>query len=746
MDQNQLKESSNQEVEFEHILKKRYLSYAISTIVSRSLPDVRDGLKPVHRRIIYAMYQLKLSPEMGFKKCARIVGDVIGKYHPHGDTAVYDALVRLAQSFATRYPIVEGQGNFGSIDGDSQAAMRYTEAKLTKYATLLLSDLELDTVDWQNNYDNSDREPVILPTAVPNILANGSEGIAVGMATSIPPHNIVEICQALIHLIKNPKATNIELTSYLLGPDFPTGGIIVSSPEEIRSIYETGKGNVRLRAKWHTEILKKNNYQVVINEIPYQVTKKQILEQLALLYENKKLPLISDFKDLSDEEIRLIIIPNQGVEADLLMESLFKATDLEVRIYINMNALNSEGNPQVMPLKQILTEFLEHRYVVVKRKLNYLLNNIISRLEVLQGLLIAYLNLDEVIHIIREEENPKQELLSRYNLTEKQVEAILNMRLRSLAKLEQIELEKEIIKFSKEKQELETILNNENKTSEYIVKDLKQIQAQYSKDKSAVRKTTFGSLPIVSLEQAMVDLNNLNKSPVSIIISKMGWIRTQANHNLTNIKYKDGDEGKFIIESYDNSKLVLFSNFGKFYTVTINKLSRKNFEPIRVLLDLANQEDLIAAFDYSEDKSSINILIASEDGKGFIVPIKDVIAQTKSGKQILNCEAGKASICKVVEGEWVASVGQNHKLLLFPTSQIPIMRRGKGVSIQKFNNSKLADIIFSDTDQVIRWERKNQANNNTIGDKKMKELKEAYLWRGNRGGFGRIVLSKIWID
>ncbi|MDE2020866.1 MAG: DNA topoisomerase IV subunit A, partial [Patescibacteria group bacterium] len=647
------------------------------TITARSLPDVRDGLKPVHRRLLYAMLQLKLDPKSGYKKCARVVGDVIGKYHPHGDSAVYEAMVRLAQSFAVRYPLVDGQGNFGSIDGDNAAAMRYTEAKLTDVAMALLDGIGENTVDFRPTYDGQDEEPVVMPAAFPNLLANGSEGIAVGMATSIPPHNVGELCNAMQYILKHPDCGVGKLMQLVAGPDFPTGGIIVETPENIVSAYEAGRGAIRMRARWHKEELSHGLYQVIITEIPYQIQKSRLIERIAELFKNKKLPLLGNIMDESAEEIRIVLEPkNRSVDPEMLMESLFKATDLETRFNMNLNVLNASGAPQVMNLKEILSAFLEHRMEVLIRRTNFRLEKIAHRLEVLGGLLIAYLNLDEVIRIIRNEDEPKPVMMKKWKLTEVQVEAILNMRLRNLRKLEEFEIRGEHDALSKEQKELKELLASSEKRTKRISDEIGEIKKQFGeKTPLGKRRTDFAEAPLGKI----IDIEAfVEKEPITILCSKMGWLRAIKGHvfDTSDMKHKEGDDERFSITAQTTDKLLLFSSDGKFYTLPCDKIPRgKGFgEPVRLMIDMVGEVDIVNISVYNPESK---LLIAASNGKGFVVEAADVEAQTKNGKQILNVmEKAEAVICTPAEGDHVAVIGENRKLLIFPISQIPVMKRG----------------------------------------------------------------------
>jgi topoisomerase-4 subunit A len=690
-------------VDFSLALGERYLAYALSTIMSRSLPDVRDGLKPVHRRLLYAMQQLNLNPKSGFKKCARVVGDVIGKYHPHGDVAVYETLVRLAQIFSVRYPLIEGQGNFGSIDGDNPAAMRYTESRLTEVAIALLNEIDEDTVDFKPTYDDQENEPTLLPASFPNLLANGSEGIAVGMATSIPPHNLHELCNALLHLINHPETTVRELIEFIPGPDFPTGGIIVEDKENIINAYETGRGSFRLRAKWHKENLNHGLYQIIITEIPYQVQKSKLIEKIADLFKDKKLVLLGNIRDESTEDIRIVLEPrNRTCDENMLMESIFKLTDLEIRFNLNLNVLNKNSVPLVMNLKQVLEAFLEHKHNIVIRRSKYRLSNINNRLELLDGFIIAYLNLDEIIQIIRDEDEPKEIMIERFNLTSNQVDAILNMRLRSLRKLEEIEIKKERDKLISEKEELQGILGNDKIAWKLIAKEIKAVQNKFGFDNVlGKRRSEFGKHEYIN--QVISIEAFIEREAVTILCSKMGWIRSIKGHSDDDYKYKEGDEASFIIKSFTTDKLVIFSSSGRFYTIAVDKISKGkgHGDPLRLLIDLENDDEIVAMFIYQPERK---ILIASLSGKGFIVDENDVIASTKTGKQILNLSGNdKALLCRYVSGDAVAVIGENRKLLIFKIEEIPIMKRGGGVMLQKYKQANLSDVKIFNYADGLSW-------------------------------------------
>ncbi|MDX2113511.1 MAG: DNA topoisomerase IV subunit A [Alphaproteobacteria bacterium] len=716
-------------VSFRSTLEEKYLAYALSTITARSLPDVRDGLKPVHRRLLYAMLQLRLDPKSGYKKCARVVGDVIGKYHPHGDTAVYDAMVRLAQSFAVRYTLVEGQGNFGSVDGDNAAAMRYTEARLTDVAMALMDGIDDDTVDFRPTYDGSEEEPVVMPAAFPNLLANGSEGIAVGMATSIPPHNVGEICEALLYLIEKPDCTVRNLVTRMQGPDFPTGGVIIETDENIRSAYETGRGSIRVRAKWEKEELSHGLYQLIITEIPYQVQKNKLMEDIAEKFKNKKLPLLGNIRDESAEDIRIVLEPkSRTVDPEMLMESLFKSTDLESRFNLNLNVLNAKGAPQVMNLKDLLLAFLEHRMEVLTRRSKYRLGKIAHRLEILDGLLVAYLNLDELIKIIRREDEPKPVIMKKWQLSEVQAEAILNTRLRSLRKLEEFEIKGEHAALTKEQKELNALLKSEEKRWLKIGGEIQDIQTRFGKKTPlGRRRTQFADAPVGKV----IDIEAfVEKEPITIFYSAMGWLRAVKGHGLNpdEVKYKEGDEGRFTLEAQTTDKLLVFASNGRFYTLPCDKIPRgKGYgEPVRLMIEMEAEADIVSISIYDESKK---LLLASSNGKGFIVDSVDVVAQTKNGKQILSPMPGcKAVACVEADGDHVAVMGENRKLLIFPISQIPPMKKGQGVALQKYKDATLADVKVFKLKEGLSWQ---------LGGKVRVET-DLKPWLGSRADVGRL--------
>jgi topoisomerase IV subunit A len=675
-------------------LGERYLSYALSTIMSRSLPDVRDGLKPVHRRLLYAMRKLQLAPNAAFKKSARVVGDVIGKYHPHGDTAVYDAMVRLAQDFAQRYPLVDGHGNFGNIDGDNAAAYRYTEARLTEVAQALLEGIDESAVDFRPTYNGEDEEPVVLPAAFPNLLANGAAGIAVGMATSIPPHNAGELCVALLHLIKTPKATIGKLADIIQGPDFPTGGVLVEGREAIEAAYATGRGSFRVRAKWEVEKLKNGLYQIVVTEIPYQVQKSRLIEKIAELLGEKKLALLGDVHDESAEDVRVVLEPkSRNVEPAVLMESLFRQTDLETRFPLNMNVLDGNNVPRVMNLREVLQAFLDHRHEVLERRSRFRLANIERRLEVLGGLLIAYLNIDAVIRIIRKEDDPKAVMMKKWDLSDVQAEAILNMRLRALRKLEEIEIRRENDALNAEKKEINALLRNDDKRWARIADEIGEIRARFGeKTELGKRRTEIADAPkevIVPIE-ALIEREN-----ITVICSEKGWVRAFKGHlddaAISEIKFKTDDALAFALRAESTDKILVFATNGRFYTIGGDKLpgARGDGEPLKLMLDMGDA----SAVWMQPHKDGRKLLVASSDGRGFVVSEDEVVAQTRAGKQVLNIGDGAtAAACAIVEGDTVGVRGTSKKLLLFPVSELPEMGRGRGVILQRYKDGSLTEI------------------------------------------------------
>ena len=714
-------------------LEERYLQYALSTITGRALPDARDGLKPVHRRLLYAMQLLRLDPGAAFKKCARVVGDVIGKFHPHGDQSVYDALVRLAQDFAQRYPLVDGQGNFGNVDGDNPAAMRYTEARLTEVAHLLLDGIDEDAIDFRPTYDGSENEPVVLPGAFPNLLANGSQGIAVGMATAIPPHNVAELCDAALHLIGTPNARSRTLLKYVSGPDFPTGGVIVDPPEAIAEAYTTGRGSFRVRARWHKEDTGRGTYLIVITEVPWLVQKGRLVERLAELINEKKLPLVADVRDESAEDIKLVIEPRaRTVDAELLMESLFKLTELESRIPLNMNVLVKGRIPRVLGLAEALTEWLTHRREVLLRRSNFRLKQIEHRLEVLGGYLVAYLNLDKVIKIIRNEDEPKPVLMKTFKLSDVQADAILNMRLRNLRKLEEMEIRQEDKALRTERKKLKDLIGSETEQWKRIADEVKEVRAKFGpKTPLGKRRTTFAQAPVhdlAAIEEALVE-----REPITVVVSEKGWIRTLRGtvSDLSGVAFKADDGPKFAFPAETTSKCLVFATNGRFYTLDAAKLpgGRGHGEPIRLFADLEQEADVVAVFRHQGGRK---FLVASTEGRGFVVPEDECLANTRKGKQVLNVAMpDEARAIAVVEGELVAAIGDNRKMLVFPLEQVPEMTRGRGVRLQRYKDGGLSDVKAFKVEEGLSW-------TDAAGRAFSLTLKELADWRGNRADAGRL--------
>lgn len=691
---NELVTENIKETKLADALSERYLAYAMSTIVARSLPDVRDGLKPVHRRLLYAMRMLKLDPASGFKKCARVVGDVIGKYHPHGDSSVYEAMVRLAQDFAVRYPLVDGQGNFGNIDGDRAAAMRYTEARLTAVALALMDGLDDNAVDFDKTYDGTEDEPVVMPAAFPNLLANGSSGIAVGMATNIPPHNVGELCEALTYLIKHPDCTIEKLMEFIGGPDFPTGGLLVEGRDSIIRTYTTGRGAMRVRAKWEKEELSHGQYQIVITEIPYQVQKSDLIMKIAKLLAEKKLPLLADIRDESSDVVRIVLEPkSRTVQPEQLMEHLFKFSDLQVNFNLNMNVLDADHTPKVMSIKDVLAAFLKHREIVLVRRSNYRLDKINHRMELLQGFITAFLNLDRVIEIIRGEDEPKPLMMAEFNLSDIQAEAILNMRLRSLRKLEEEQLRSEFEALGLEKAELELMLASEELRFKCLTNEIGEIKKQFGlKTELGKRRTLVADAPIVVEVpiEAMVE-----KEPITVVLSKLGWLRAlKGNASVEDLKFKEGDDLKFSLSTYTTDNIVFFASNGRFYTLRGDKITggRGFGEPLRLSIDLPENADIITVFIFKPDEK---LFVASKKGKGFIVNSSDVMAQTRAGKIIMNlADNDKAVLCIRAIGNHVAIIGNHRKMLIFKADEIPTMSRGSGVMLQKYVDANLSDVKF----------------------------------------------------
>ncbi len=709
-------------------LSERYLAYALSTIMARSLPDVRDGLKPVHRRLIYAMHQLKLDPRSGFKKCARVVGDVMGKFHPHGDSSIYEALVRLAQEFSSRFPLIEGQGNFGNIDGDNAAAMRYTESRLTEIAEAMLRGIDENTVDFRPTYDGEESEPVVLPGAFPNLLANGAAGIAVGMATSIPPHNAGEVCAAAIHLIRNPQADVAALLRHMPGPDFPTGGQLVEDAETLRLAYETGRVSLRTRARWVREEQKHGTWVIVVTEIPYQVQKSRLIEDVAALLLDKKLPLLGDIRDESDEKIRLVLEPkSRGVDPEMLMASLFKATALETRFSMNMNVLDGSRTPRVMGLRDMLQAWLDHRHDVLVRRSNHRLDAIARRLEILNGYLAVFLNLDEVIRIIRSEDEPKPVLIKAFTLTEAQAEAILNMRLRALRRLEEMEIRTEHKKLSAEQKSLQALLKHPSKRWAKIETEISEIQTRFGAGALGARRTQISAAaPVLEITaDAFVE-----REPITVILSQKGWIRAQKTHlpDDAELKFKEGDKSAFLLRCSSVDKLALLATNGRVYTLKAADLprGRGDGQAIRLLIDLPNEDGVVDLFIPETDAK---YLITASAGRGFVIPGAELASERRAGKQILNLRPGEElARCVPAAGDHVAIIGRNRKLLIFPLREVPEMTKGAGVTLQKYKDGGMADVKVFMLAQGLTWK---------LGDKTRTETRLTD-WLGARAQTGRM--------
>lgn len=720
-------------VDLRSALEERYLAYALSTITQRALPDVRDGLKPVHRRVLWAMRELKLDPGAAFKKCARVVGDVIGKYHPHGDQSVYDALVRLAQDFAQRWPLVEGQGNFGNVDGDNAAAMRYTEARLTEVARLLLDGLDEDAVDFRPTYDGSEEEPIVLPGAFPNLLANGSQGIAVGMATSIPPHNVAELVGAARLLLENPKAETDDLLAHVQGPDFPTGGIIVDSRSVIAESYRTGRGSFRTRARWSVEDLGRGTWVVVVAEIPYGVPKSRLVERLAELINERKLPLVVDVRDESTEDIRLVIEPRaRQVDPVVMMESVFKLTELETRIPLNMNVLARGATPIVMSLKDVLRHWLDHRREVVQRRAKHRLDAIVRRLEILDGLLIAFLNVDEVIRIVRQADDPKAELMAAFDLTELQADSILNMRLRSLAKLEEIEIRREHDKLTKEGEDLRGLLGSEARQWTRVRKELDGLEKSFGPEtKLGRRRTTFAAPPSAAASDVADAF--VEREPITVVVSQKGWIRALKGHvaDVSNLAFKADDTLKLSFQTETTAKLLAVASNGKVFTLEASKLpgGRGTGEPIRLMVDFDDGAEVIDVFAH---RAGAKRLVVTNASRGFVVAEDALLSSTRKGRQVVNLD-DKASVLLVApaDGDTVAIVGQNRKLLLFPIAQVAEMARGAGVRLQRYKEGGVSDA------KVFRLEEGLSFSTNA-GVARLVKGEELRDWLGNRAEAGRL--------
>jgi len=721
------------EIPLREALEERYLAYALSTIMHRALPDARDGLKPVHRRILYGMRLLRLDPGAQFKKSAKIVGDVMGNFHPHGDQAIYDALVRLAQDFSSRYPLVDGQGNFGNIDGDNAAAYRYTEARLTEVARLLLEGIDEDAVDFRPSYDGVMQEPVVLPAAFPNLLANGAQGIAVGMATSIPPHNVAELCDAALYLIEQPKARTRTLLKFVLGPDFPTGGVIVDPPDVIAEAYATGRGSFRVRARWKSEDTGRGTYQIVVTEIPWQVQKMRLVERIAELINERKLPLLADMRDESAEDVRIILEPrSRSVDPTLLMESLFKLTELEARVPLNMNVLLRGRIPKVVGLAEVLGEWLTHRREVLLRRSRHRLAEIEHRLEVLGGYLVAYLNIDKVIKIIRKEDEPKPALMKTFKLSDIQADAILNMRLRNLRRLEEMEIRQEDKTLRAEKKGIEELLRSEKQQWQRIAEQVRKVRDMFGgKTQVGKRRTSFAQAPAhdeAAIEEALVE-----REPVTIVVSEKGWIRALRGQiaDLAGLSFKAGDSLKLAFFAETTSKLLIFATNGRFYTIEAAKLpgGRGHGEPIRLFIDLEQEGDVVSVFRYEVGRK---LIVASRQGRGFIAPEDECLANTRKGKQVLNVRPpDQARAIAPLEGDLVAAIGENRKMVIFPIDQVPEMARGRGVRLQRYKNGGLSDIKTFEVEKGLSW-------TDSAGRIFTLSLKELADWRGSRADAGRL--------
>ncbi len=718
-------------VSLREALEERYLAYALSTITSRALPDARDGLKPVHRRVLWAMRLLRLDPDQGFKKCARVVGDVIGKFHPHGEQAVYDALVRLAQDFAQRYPLVDGQGNFGNIDGDNAAAMRYTEARLTDVAALLLDGLDENAVDFRTTYDGEEREPVVLPAAFPNLLANGAQGIAVGMATSIPPHNAAELCDAALAMIETPAIAPDELLKFVQGPDFPTGGVVVDTPASIAESYRTGRGSFRVRARWTKEDLGRGGWQIVVTEIPWTVPKSRLVEKIAELLTEKKLPLLADVRDESTEDVRLVLEPrSRTVEPDLLMGSLFKLTELETRIPLNLNVLAGGQVPMVVGLKEALRLWLDHRREVVARRARHRLDAIEKRLEILEGFLVAYLNIDEVIRIVRHEDNPKAELIRRFDLTDVQADAVLNLRLRALAKLEEIAIRKEHDGLVREQETLQALLASEKRQWRKVAAEIKEVRKEFGPDTAlGKRRTTFA----VASEAQEIDVAAalVEREPITVVLSTKGWVRALRGHveDVSGLTFKGDDHLKLALHAETTSKLLLVASNGKVFTLDGSKLpgGRGQGEPVRLMVDLEEAAEPVDLFVHRPGAAR---LFATTDGRGFRVPEDQLVAGTRKGKQVVNVDApAEVKAAVPVEGDTVAVVGENRKLIVFPLAQLPEMARGRGVRLQRYRDGGLSDVRTFKAADGLAW---MDSSGRTW------TVTELMDWQGNRADAGRL--------
>lgn len=732
---------------FDSALSERYLVYALSTITARSLPDLRDGLKPVHRRLLWAMRQLKLDPSQAFKKSARVVGDVIGKYHPHGDASVYDAMVRLAQDFALRYPLVEGQGNFGNIDGDNAAAYRYTEARLTKTAIQLMAGLEEGTVNYHPTYNGEDEEPEIFPGLFPNLLANGATGIAVGMATSIPSHNVAEIIDATLILIDNPHAEHGALMEVFHGPDFPTGGIVVDSPAAISHAYETGKGSIRVRSRfstgrddtgaWEETGIEKQSggqWQLVISEIPYMVHKGKLIEQLAALIADKKLPILEDVRDESDEQIRIVLVPkSRNVDPELLKESVYKLTELESRFSLNLNVLDANRTPGVLGLRELLLNWVVSQIDILQRRSQHRLDKIAARLELVEGYIVAYLNLDRVIEIIRTEDEPKPLMMAEFNLTDRQVEAILNMRLRSLRKLEEMELRGERDDLLKEQDELQKLLESPAKQRTRLKRDLANLRKDYAETTLLGRRRTTIAEAALTREFNMDAM--IEKEPVTVILSARGWVRGAKGHVPLDgdFKFKEGDGPGFAFHAQTTDKLLIACDNGRFYTLGADKLpgARGFGEPLRSMLDIDADTHIVAIFPH---RAKAQILLASNIGRGFAAESEELLAETRKGRAVMTTKPGvKLAVVRDIppEHDHVAVIGDNRKLVLFHLEELPLMAKGQGVTLQRYRDGGMADVTTLKLDEGLTWRMGGETGRTRVE-------KDMRLWKVARGAGGRM--------
>ena len=714
-------------VPFAESLGERYLSYALSTIMARSLPDARDGLKPVHRRLLHAMRELRLDADGGFKKCARVVGDVIGKFHPHGEAAVYDAMVRLAQGFAVRYPLVDGQGNFGNIDGDRAAAMRYTEARLTPVAEALLADIDRGTVDFRDNYDGSESEPEVLPAAFPNLLANGASGIAVGMACAIPPHNAHELCDALLHLIDSPGADAAALAEFVPGPDLPTGGELVEPRESVVAAYAAGRGSFRLRARWRREELGRGQFRIVVHELPWQVPKARLIERVAEAMAARKLPWLADVIDESAEDVRVVLVPrSRAVDAAALMESLFRATELEVRVPLNLNVLDSRNRPRVMPLAEALRAFLDHRREVLERRSRHRLERIARRLAVLEAHMVAFVNLDEVVRIVREEDDPKAAMMARWPLDDAQAEAILNMRLRNLRRLEELAIRREADALAAERGALDALLADAAAQWRAVGAEIADIRARFGKDTpEGRRRTVIGAPP----EDGAAPAPMVEREPITVLCSEKGWIRAVRGHLAEDAeaRFKEGDREWRRVHAHSTDRLLAFATDGRFYTLDCERLpgGRGFGEPLRQSIDLPAGHAPVALLVHDPER---RLLVAASDGRGFVAAEKDVAARTRGGRQVLNLAApAEACVCAPAAGDRVAVIGENRKMLVFPLADLPEMARGRGVRLQRYREGGLSDAVVFSSAAGLSWRQGSRA----------RTLADVADWEGKRGAAGR---------